>query len=405
MAIYDDTAPHDSIASEDHEPPVVDADEPSPTCPECGSAAQVDKWGTYQRNPHGWRAVRVQRYWCEHCESTFSASLDGIADGCRYPTAVRRLVCIVYLVSGTSCLALQFICSLYFGVTPSLQRLHDWRTVSTRKLVTNELPSHLYSGFYAYDEQYLRVAGKRAYRLLVYDTQRRVPVAEQLVDRATDDAIRSFLTQALADKPCHAVTTDGRQGLTKIVLHDLGAAHHRCVFHLLKNFKDEFETMLGRSWYTPREKAAAAILGNEFEQLFKATSYSTAVQRLEAVLDLVEHLPNQLRKYVEKVDANRERFLGYLYDERVARTTNSCEQYYSHTQSTALKRRFSSQAGLHSFWKQQQLLRTVRDGFVPHEVAIAPLRDRVPAVDPETTKTLYSASKRRFVRAQEHDAS
>ncbi len=403
MTIHADTAPNEPFASEVHEPPVVDADESSPLCPECGSAAQVSKWGTYRREPHGMPAVRVQRYWCEHCDSSFSASLDGVADGCRYPTAVRRLVRIVYLISGTSCLALQLICSLYFGVTPSLQRLHDWRTVSTEELVTNELPTHLYSGFYAYDEQYLWKAGERVYRLLVYDTQRRVPVAEQLVDRVTDDAIRSFVTSALADKSCDAVTTDGRQGLAKIVENDLGAAHHRCVFHLLKNFEDDLETMLGRSWYTPREKAAAAILGSEFEQLFKASSYSAAVQRLEAVLDEVEHLPSQLRKHVEKVDANRETFLGYLYDERVARTSNSCEQYYSHTQSTTLKRRFSSQAGLQSFWKQQQLLRTIREGFVPPEVAIAPLRDRFPAVDAETIENLYTGSKRRFLRARDDD--
>jgi hypothetical protein len=135
--------------------------------------------------------------------------------------------------------------------------------------------------------------------------------------------------------------------------------------------EDDLETMLGRSWYTPREKAAAAILGNEFEQLFKASSYSAAIQRLEAVFDEVEHLPSPLRKHIEKVAANRETFLGYLYDERVARTTNSCEQYSSHTQSPTLKRLFSSQAGLQSFWKQQQLLRTVREGFVLPEVAIA----------------------------------
>lgn len=404
MAIYDDTAPNEPFAAEDYEPPVVDVDEPSPTCPGCGAAAPVNKWGTYGRDPHGQRAVRIQRYWCEHCDSSFSASLDGVADGCRYPTAVRRLVCIVYMVSGASCLALQLICTFYFGVMPSLQRLHDWRTVSPGKLVTNELPSQLYSGFYAYDEQYLRQAGERVYRLLVYDTQRRVPVAEQLVDRATDDAIRSFLTDALADKPCNAVTTDGRQGLPKIVENDLGAAHHRCSFHLLKNFDEALETMLGRSWYTPREKAAAAILGNEFEQLFKATSYGAASQRLEAVLDEVEHLPNQLRRYVEKVDANRETFLGYLYDERVARTVNACEQYYSHTQPTALKRRFFSQAGFHSFWKQQQLLRTVREGLVSREDTIALLRDRVSAADPEMINSLSTASKRRFLWANDHVA-
>lgn len=226
------TAPVETIGAEDNELPVVE--ETEPICPYCDSAEQVSNWDSYQRDPHGRQAVRIQRYMCDRCASTFTTSLDGVEDGYRYPDTIRQLIVILYAVMGASCRSSQIICVLYFGVCPTRQRIHDWRSDvgSVGELVANELPSHLFSGFYAYDEQHLKDAGDTKYRLLLYDAWRRVPVAEKLVERATKETIREFLTTALEGKPCQAVTTDGRQGIAQIVEHDLGVAHHRCLFHL-----------------------------------------------------------------------------------------------------------------------------------------------------------------------------
>lgn len=186
------TAPVETIGTEDNETPV--AEEPKPVCPSCDSAAQVSNWDSYRRDPHGRPAVRIQRYMCEQCASTFTASLDGVEDGYRYPDAVRELIVILYAVLGASCRSSQIICVLYFGVCPTRQRIHDWRSESASfgELVANELPSHLFSGFYAYDEQHLTDAGDTKYRLLVYDAVKRVPVAEKLDDRATKETYVSF---------------------------------------------------------------------------------------------------------------------------------------------------------------------------------------------------------------------
>jgi hypothetical protein len=343
---------------------------------------------------------------CTHCDSTFTASLNGIEDGYRYPDTVRQLVAILYAVLGAPCRASQIICIMHYGVFPSRQRIHDWQSESDSlgELVTNELPSHLFSGFYAYDEQHLTIAGDTKYRLLLYDAWRRVPVAEKLVDRATNETIRDFLTTALAGKPCKAVTTDGRRGLAQIVEDHLGVAHYRCLFHVGKNFEEDLEKVLARSFYSDSEKKAAAIIGSEFREVLQAPTYSRAVQRLEAMLDRVEHLPSTLQEYVDKVNENREKFLGSLKDSPVPPTTNGCEQYYSHTQSKGLKRWLRSQEEMHAFWKQQMALRTAIEGFVAEEVAIAVLRDRFPAAEIDALEGLYSSKKQYVIATRELDA-
>lgn len=395
------TAPVETIGGENNEIRVVEESEP--ICPDCDSASQVSNWDTYRRDPHGRPAVRIQRYMCEQCASTFTASLNDVSDGYRYPDAVRQLIVILYVVLGASCRSLQIICVLYFGVCPTRQRIYDWRSESASlgELVANELPSHLFSGFYTYDEQHLTDAGDTKYRLLVYDAVRRVPVAEKLVDRATKETIRDFLTAALEGKPCKSVTTDGRQGIAQIVVDDLGVTHHRCLFHVQKNFVDDLNTVLSRSFYSESEKKAAAIIGSEFREVLRAPTYSRAVERLEAVLDRVEHLPNTLQEYVEKVDENRETFLGSLKNSPAPQTTNGCERYYSHTQSKGLKRWLHSQKELHGFWKQQMALRTAIEGFVDEEVTIAVLRDRFPKAKIDALEGLYSSKKQQLLEMRE----
>lgn len=188
------------------------------------------------------------------------------------------------------------------------------------------------------------------------------------------------------------------------MVDDLGVTHHRCLFHVQKNFVDDLETVFSRSFYSESEKKAAAIIGSEFREVLRAPTYSGAVERLEAVLDRVEHLPSTLQEYVEKVDENRETFLGSLKDSPAPRTTNGCERYYSHTQSKGLKRWLHSQEEMHGFWKQQMALRTAIEGFVDEEVAIAVLRDRFPAAKIDALEGLYSSKKRHLLEMGELDA-
>ena len=380
---------------------------PTPICPECATT-NVSKAGTYERNPKGnhpsyptpSEPVKIQRYSCRNnnCDQkTFSTSLPFIEDNHYYIDDVRKFLSTNHAVSGTSGTDLQLISLLHFGVKPSATAIANWHTIPTEELLTNELPSDLYSGFYTYDEQQLQLKRETVYRLLVYDPYRRVPIAQQLVDWPMVDTIRPFLTTALEDKPCEAVTTDGRPGIGEIIANDLDAAHHRCLFHLLRGVRTDLEKMLNRSHPTSREKTAAIIIGSEFKQIFDTISYPAAIQRFEWVLDQSESLPSYLRKHIETVDENREKFLGCLRDERVPRTIKSCERYFSHSQTGRLRRQSFEEKGILSFSKQQMILRTVREGFIPHKTGVALLQDHFPKIEENAVKDMYTKAKQQFL--------
>lgn len=382
----------------------------TPICPECAST-NIGKNGTKERTPKGSCSVhpqpegtvQVQRYVCNEsdCDGRFSATLPFVEDGCRYIDDLRELVKITYTVTGASLSMLQMICLLHFGVKPSDQTLHGWRTISTEEIITNQLPPHIFSGFYTYDEQVLNLKDKQVYRLLIYDVYRRVPVAEQLVESPTKNKIRAFLSATFEDICCNVITTDGRSGTGDIVMNDLNAIHHRCLFHLLSNFQESLERRLAKSRPSSEELIATAIIGGEFKQLFESVSYNTAIRRLNWVEERAKFFPKYLYKYIEKVGENRGKFLGCIRNKRIPRTIKSCERYFSHSQVSEINKESFDVEGIRSFLERQMMLRTVREGLIPHALGIKLLQKHFSQVEDTNIRNMYTKRKQHFLQGAE----
>jgi hypothetical protein len=393
------TAPTGSFGTTPHESSLVE--DPTLVC-ECGSE-RANKHGTYDRHPHGHAPVRVQRYRCRICGGTFSPSLSYIEDEHQYPDEVRRLVRVVNAFTNASLERLQDICTIHFGVRPSDEQIRNWITEDTGEIVRNDLPT--YSGIYTYDEQYLRIDGKRAYRLLLYDDLMGAPVAEQVVDGCEKATVREFLTTALENKPVFVVTTDGRSDYAEIVEDDLGAFHHRCHYHFLKNGEKKLRNEVFRSVrYSNAEKLHATIVWSEFKSVFAAPSYPAAFRRFEAVLDKIEHLPPAVRTYVEEVMENFDKFAIHLRDEWVPSTSNNAERYFSHTKSTQVKRRFRTHEGVQSFLKTQMTVRTVKHGYISREASLARMRELFPDIEMEAVIPLLTETKKRYLWSRDLEA-
>lgn len=370
------------------------------SCPICGTSDAVIKHGTYGRDPHGSISVRIQRRLCQaHLRKrTFSADVPGIEAGFQFTDRIRDLVQIIFEITGTSTGKLRQICGWFFGEWPSTSTTHRWRSDPTGEIVTNDLPAHLYSGFYTYDEQEVGVGGETMYRLLLYDDLLRVPVAERIVEKCTDEQVRAFLAQALVDKRFEALTSDGRQGLGKIV-DQLGGSHYRCRYHLLDNFEDDFRKVVSAVYHSEKQKKLAAVFGNTFRQIINAPDYHTARDRLALVRDQVadhEQIPHQVRKYIEKVGDEPKKFLGTLRDPRIPSTINSCERHYKQTVPMQLKKRFDSPEYLQAFCEQTMPLRTVREGLLSDEVSLMLVRQQFPDVTEESLVEFYTERKNRY---------
>lgn len=376
-------------------------------CPNCGKS-DTSKNGITERNPKGSclahpepeGSVRIQRYRCNICKNGFSTKLPFIKDGYRYIDALRKNIKIIRAVSGLSIPMLQLICLLQFEVMPSTQTLYNWCTISTKEFIMNELCPDIYFGYYTYDEQILQLRNKKCYRLLLYDVHRRVPVAEQIVDSVNKDVIRRFLQTAIKKKSCKAITTDGRPGIADIVENDIGVGHYRCLFHLLDNFEDGIDRRLKTSRPSDTELVETAIIGSKFKQIFESDSYSNAIQNLESVKENCSFLPKYIRKYIDKVDKNRAKFLGYMKNPKIPRTIKSCERYFSHTQTSAINEKSLKIDSMQSFLMRKMVLRTVREGLIPHDRSAELIQENYVDIEKDSVRQMYTERKKQFLEGE-----
>jgi hypothetical protein len=394
--------------------------EQRPSCPICGTD-QPKKNGTYQRHPHGTAPVRMQQYECGRGDS-FTESLDWIKDGYQYPLFIIRLCLAVFVLTDASLGTIQDIVTVTLNERPSKQRINEWASNATGdqdrhrtptqfgEVVTNDLPT--YSGIYTYDEQFVTVAHRDAYRLTVYDSLMQAPVAEQLVVRCTKEVITEFLTTALAEKPIFAVTTDGRSDYAEIVEDELGALlgdecaveHHRGLFHFLRNIEDALKRELESVRHSSQRKCRMAIVTSEFKQALREGSYPAAVRRFEDVLGKLGPLPPKLEGYVTDVMERFDTFAGYLRDDWIPSTTNDCEQYYSHTQSARRLRRLRSPEQVNGVLWQQQRIRTIKEGLISRDTSVELAKEMFPGISSEAVNQLFVGSKERYLTARDLEA-
>jgi hypothetical protein len=315
---------------------------------------------------------------------------------------VSELANAVDVFADASLENIQDILTVHYSARPADQQIHNWLTEPTAEIVENDLPA--YSGVYTYDEQYLTVNGNRAYRLTIYDELMRAPVAETIVSDCTKETVRWFLTTVLAEKPTDVITTDGRSDYPEIVEDDLGAVHHRCRFHFTKNGEKSLHTSVFKSVrYSNKEKLHGAIVWSEFKSVFAAPSYAAGLRRFEAVLDKIEHLPSELRTYVEQVMENFDRFAVHLGHEAIPSTTNNLERYYGHTKPTRIKRRFRSLQHGQAFLKRQMYLRTIKQGLISRNKSLSLGRELFPSLSVEQLQPLFTDSKQRYLSWRDHD--
>jgi transposase-like protein len=129
----------------------------------------------------------------------------------------------------------------FFGISPSHQSIDNWLKIGDLKKIKNQVSN--YSGYYCYDEQYIRIDGERRYRLTLFDSVLNIPVSEEIAEDMEYDTIYTFLRGALKDKPSSAITADHRREYKKI-MDDLKVRHQLCIFHLFKMIgKDVYDVL------------------------------------------------------------------------------------------------------------------------------------------------------------------
>jgi transposase-like protein len=318
-------------------------------CPVCGSS-RVIKQEYYPRNlklaEFGTQTIYVRRYFCKTCTKKFTTPLDIFVEkGHQYAKAYQNNVRESYKTGYCSLRHLEKIFLSIYENAPSHQTIYNWIGEVNSKLISEDSK---FSGFYCYDEQYLRINGYRFYRLSVIDSILNKPVAEEIVDNLKYGTVKSFIKKAISDKPIFAITTDHRRKYKRI-LDGLKINHQLCIFHLFKMIGKDAYKKLNSEFVTDRDKIRICIVFSEIKEIFRTFDLDIAVNRLETLLKKIKEIPSIFHKIIQKIVQDFDRLTLFMRDGLISRTTNPIESYYRNTIPDSLKRIFKTPEGILKF--------------------------------------------------------
>lgn len=316
-----------------------------PHCLECGSS-KVIKQEYYTRNlklaEFGHQTVYVRRYLCKICKKKFNTPLDVIVEkGHQYARIFQNHIRESYKTGYNSFRHLKKIIRSFYNDSPSHQTIYNWIYEMNPE---SEAIQPKLSGYYCYDEQYLKIDGKRSYRINLIDSILDKPVREAIVNDLEYETIKSFIEKAISGIPVHAITTDHRREY-KSIMDELKINHQLCIFHLYKMIGKEILPKLNSKFISNHNKIRLCILFTEIKEIFRTFNINIAIDRLNELSKKANEMPRVFNKFIQKIDDDFERLTLFMIDGFVSRTTNPIENYYRTTMPDSLKRIFKTTHG------------------------------------------------------------
>jgi hypothetical protein len=186
----------------------------------------------------------------------------------------------------------------------SKSTIHRIITKSNEEFEEIEFNYTVKEGFYGYDEQFLKIDGKRAYRIVFYDLQENKVIYERIHYKFSKKILKEILTEVFLDTKPKGFVTDMRLEYPNAFKSVFGRKIKLqfCVFHLNKLILKEYaeSLKLGKSVkWTLTDKYNMYSLFNIFY------NRSFELNRLKKLMKHLEHFKMKLTAekvefYVEK---------------------------------------------------------------------------------------------------------
>lgn len=204
----------------------------------------------------------------------------------------------------------------------------------------------IYSGYYSYDEEYLRINGIKAYRLTLFDTIFNYPIAEEISYNLESTTIKAFLKEVTNNIPVECVITDHVPKYREI-LDELKINHQLCLFHFLKMVTELREKELKKNKDDEVETELIMKECNELKEIYRAHTYKEAVTRYIYFLKNLNNDRTYLTNFVKKhVVRNFKHMIPRFFDFLIEKTTNKSENYYRQTDSDRIKKKYKTHSGI-----------------------------------------------------------
>lgn len=92
------------------------------------------------------------------------------------------------------------------------------------------------SGYYHYDEEYIKINKEFYVRLSIIDAHTCIIINDILIqkNKFNKEYVKKFLTESLDGLPLDTIITDGYKSYPEII-DELGVKHQLCIFHIMAN--------------------------------------------------------------------------------------------------------------------------------------------------------------------------
>jgi transposase-like protein len=325
----------------------------NPSCPNCQSKKiikqEYSKRNVILPNQNPIK-VYLRRYLCKSCNKKFTTSLKSIIKpGYRYPSIFKNKFIELFQTGYRSLRNASEDLSNFFGVKISHQTIHNWVQTTTKNHISN-LETN-YSGYYCYDEQYVKIKGVWMYRLTLFDHILNIPVNEKITPDTEYTTIIQFIRESTKNKPLKAITTDHVPEY-KNIMDELKVKHQLYIFHFYKMIGDKLYTLLRSKKVSEDEKIRLKLYYKEIREIFDTTNYETSLNLLDKLLSNLDDISQFLKKFIiKKILPNLNRLTQFMHNPNIARTTNRIENYYRKTLPKAYKRKYKTIQGLTNYLK------------------------------------------------------
>lgn len=251
---------------------------------------------------------------------------------------------------------------IFIGIKISHQSIKNWITFDVKDRIENE--KHPYSGYYVYDEQFLRLNGIRHYRLLLYDAKLNIPVSEKIVRHRIPKTTETFIKESTKNKPFISLTTD-LFPMYRNLTDKLQVKHQLCKFHLYKTINHKIKVYCRKNKLSKKEKTAIYKNAKQLKKVFQEKTKKESIERFKQYLKNSNKIPTVLNEFIRKHITNHfTRYIQHLNDENIPKTSNKAENYYRQTDPEKIKKKYKTKKGILSYLTYQMENWTEKHGKI-----------------------------------------
>lgn len=160
---------------------------------------------------------------------------------------------------------------IFLGIKISHQTIKNWSNKKHNETINNKELE--YSGYYLYDEQFLRLNGTIHYRLTLFDAILNIPVSERIVRHRIPKNTKKFILDSTENKPFICITTD-LFPMYRNVADEIGIKHQLCTFHLFQTINHKLKVYCRRNKIIGKEKNIIYKNAQELKKLLQ-TKFKT----------------------------------------------------------------------------------------------------------------------------------